>query len=209
MFIQLKRISQSLHLISKINTMENDDNMGRLLKGIHFACIKHSTQRRKDPEQTPYINHPVGVAHILYENDIKDIDVLLAAVLHDTIEDTNTTLEELQIEFGEKVAGIVADCTDDKSLDWKERKRLQIVTANSKSREAKLVKLADKIYNLKDLQRSTPNGWTKERVLAYFSWAKQVTNECRGISSKLDAILNDIYENGEFHHQGVMYKCIE
>jgi (p)ppGpp synthase/HD superfamily hydrolase len=112
-----------------------------LLKAFDFAAIKHSKQRRKDPESTPYVNHVIGVAKILVDSGIEDINVLQAALLHDTVEDTDTTFEELEIEFGHKVTEIVREVTDDKSLGYADRKRLQIETAPFKSNEAKLVKV--------------------------------------------------------------------
>lgn len=154
-------------------------------KCIDFAARKHRDQRRKDSEKTPYINHPIGndfififfgyfdtlcdvflfsgVACILAEADITDIKVLMAAILHDTVEDTDTTLDELEEHFGKTVRNIVAECSDDKSLPKQERKRLQIEHAKSASKRAKLVKLADKLYNLRDLEKSLPSGWTEVR----------------------------------------------
>ncbi|KAJ3035940.1 Guanosine-3',5'-bis(diphosphate) 3'-pyrophosphohydrolase MESH1 [Rhizophlyctis rosea] len=151
--------------------------LGTLLTTINFAALKHTDQRRKNAAKTPYINHPVGVAHILYsEGGVDDLATLQAAVLHDTVEDTDTTLAELESHFGAEVAHIVKECTDDKALPKAERKRLQIENAPHKSNTAKLVKMADKIYNLRDLQKESPEGWTQERVQEYFVWAKKVTD---------------------------------
>lgn len=150
-------------------------------KCINFAAIKHRDQRRKDPEKTPYINHPIGVANILAEEGgIDDLEVLMAAVLHDTVEDTDTSFEEIEEQFGSTIRSIVAEVTDDKSLPKQERKRLQVENASHKSPKAKLVKLADKLYNLRDLQRATPEFWTKERHDEYFIWAKKVVDNLRG-----------------------------
>lgn len=135
---------------------------------MNFAAIKHRDQRRKDSKETPYINHPVGVAHILSsEGNITDLDVLMAALLHDTVEDTDTSIDEIENVFGPKIRGIVAEVTDDKSLPKQERKRLQIEHALTASREAKLVKLADKLYNLRDLQKEIPQGWTEVRLCVH------------------------------------------
>ncbi|KAJ3380968.1 Guanosine-3',5'-bis(diphosphate) 3'-pyrophosphohydrolase MESH1 [Entophlyctis sp. JEL0112] len=134
--------------------------MHLLIDAAAFAAEKHRGQRRKDLAATPYINHPIGVARILaIEGGVEDEFVLAAALLHDTVEDTDTTFEEIDSRFGSTVGRIVREVTDDKSLDKAERKRLQIETAPSKSKEAKLVKLADKIYNLRDLSREAPVGW--------------------------------------------------
>ncbi|KAG7164719.1 guanosine-3',5'-bis(diphosphate) 3'-pyrophosphohydrolase MESH1-like [Homarus americanus] len=177
--------------------MENgaDDGavLATLIKCVNFAAVKHKDQRRKDPEQTPYINHPIGVANLLVEGEVKDMAVLQAAILHDTVEDTDTTNEELVMEFGTKVAGIVAEVTDNKNLDKQERKRLQIVKAASASKEAKLVKLGDKLYNLRDLDRTTPHGWTQERVVEYFHWAAEVVAGCRGNNEFLERELDKLF----------------
>ncbi|XP_035037305.1 guanosine-3',5'-bis(diphosphate) 3'-pyrophosphohydrolase MESH1 isoform X3 [Hippoglossus stenolepis] len=139
-----------------------------LLETVHFSAEKHRNQRRKDADETPYINHPIGtsstavtsgVARILsHEGGITDVEVLQAALLHDTVEDTDTTHAELENKFGSTVAHIVQEVTDDKSLPKQERKRLQVEHAAHCSRQAKLVKLADKLYNLRDLNRCTPVG---------------------------------------------------
>lgn len=135
-----------------------------LLKCVKFAAHKHKDQRRKDSNQTPYINHPINVATILaIEGHVDSIDVVQAALLHDTVEDTETTFEELDAVFGKTVTDIVREVTDDKSLAKEECKRLQIVHAKTASKKAKLVKLADKLDNLRDLQRTLPVGWTDVR----------------------------------------------
>ncbi|XP_075860850.1 guanosine-3',5'-bis(diphosphate) 3'-pyrophosphohydrolase MESH1 isoform X2 [Microcebus murinus] len=131
----------------------------QLLEAADFAARKHRQQRRKDPEGTPYINHPIGVARILtHEAGITDIAVLQAALLHDTVEDTDTTLDEVELHFGAQVRRLVEEVTDDKTLPKMERKRLQVEQAPHSSPGAKLVKLADKLYNLRDLNRCTPEG---------------------------------------------------
>ena len=140
-----------------------------LVKCMNFAAIKHRDQRRKNKEQAPYINHPIGVAFILTDTgNIDDLETIQAALLHDTVEDTDTTFEEIKNAFGLGVCSIVKEVTDDKSLPKMERKRLQIEHAKTASRKAKLVKLADKLYNLRDLMRLPPLGWDEARVQEYF-----------------------------------------
>ncbi|GJQ69375.1 hypothetical protein Trydic_g6499 [Trypoxylus dichotomus] len=147
----------------------------KVIKCVNFATIKHKDQRRKDIEKTPYINHPIGVAYILTnEANISDLAVVQAALLHDTVEDTNTTFEEIKMHFGIEVHDIVVEVTDDKSLPRQTRRNLQIEHASSSSYKAKLVKLADKLYNLRDLQKSIPVGWSKEAVQEYFEFSKKV-----------------------------------
>ncbi|KAK7021729.1 Guanosine-3',5'-bis(diphosphate) 3'-pyrophosphohydrolase MESH1 [Halocaridina rubra] len=175
------------------NSICNQSVLSAIIKTTNFAAIKHKNQRRKDPEKTPYINHPIGVAYLLVESGLEDVSVIQAALLHDTVEDTDTSNEELVTVFGEKVAGIVAEVTDDKSLEKMERKRLQIVHAASASPEAKQVKLADKLYNLRDLERTTPEGWSETRVNEYFHWAAKVVAGCRGTNSYLENELDKLF----------------
>ncbi|CAF0802313.1 unnamed protein product [Rotaria sordida] len=168
--------------------------MEKFMHALQFAAYKHRFQKRKDLDGTPYINHPIGVAYILSnEAGIKDFDLLAAALLHDTIEDTETTLGELEQEFGPRIAGIVAELTDDKNLPKAERKRLQIVNAGQLTSDAIVVRLADKIYNLRDLNRSTPVGWSEERVEEYFQWSSKVARQLFGHNVQLDTILKDLF----------------
>ncbi|XP_069321802.1 guanosine-3',5'-bis(diphosphate) 3'-pyrophosphohydrolase MESH1 isoform X2 [Eulemur rufifrons] len=144
----------------------------QLLEAADFAARKHRQQRRKDPEGTPYINHPIGVARILtHEAGITDIAVLQAALLHDTVEDTDTTLDEVELHFGAQVRRLVEEVTDDKTLPKMERKRLQVEQAPHSSPGAKLVKLADKLYNLRDLNRCTPEG-SPGRAVDFLLWRR-------------------------------------
>jgi GTP diphosphokinase / guanosine-3',5'-bis(diphosphate) 3'-diphosphatase len=159
-----------------------------------FAAHKHRDQRRKDAEASPYINHPIALADVLAnEAGVKDVIVLIAALLHDTIEDTDTTAEELKNQFGSAVAVIVVQVTDDKQLKKAERKRQQILHASSISDQAKLVKLADKICNLRDLTSSPPADWGIERKREYFDWAKEVVDQMRGVHPKLEALFDAQY----------------
>jgi guanosine-3',5'-bis(diphosphate) 3'-pyrophosphohydrolase len=152
-----------------------------LLKALAFAAHKHRDQRRKDADASPYINHPIALADVLVnEGGVHDVEVVCAALLHDTVEDTATTHEELVNAFGARVARIVAEVTDDKRLAKAERKRLQIEHAPHLSREAKLVKLADKICNLRDVAERPPAGGDLRRRREYFEWAKRVIDGLRG-----------------------------
>jgi guanosine-3',5'-bis(diphosphate) 3'-pyrophosphohydrolase len=165
-----------------------------VLKAAEFAAEKHRHQRRKDAQASPYINHPIALARLLAnEGGIADADVLCAALLHDTIEDTETTAEELRAEFGEVITAIVLEVTDDKSLSGPERKRLQVEHAPHASHQAKLVKLADKICNLRDLLHAPPANWSLERKRAYFQWAGQVVAGVREAHAGLAAIFDELY----------------
>ncbi|CAG5997283.1 unnamed protein product [Menidia menidia] len=125
---------------------------------------------------------------------VSDVEVLQAALLHDTVEDTDTSPAELEARFGPVVARIVQEVTDDKGLAKAERKRMQVERAARCSRQAKLVKLADKLYNLRDLNRCTPTGWTAERVQEYFVWACEVVKGLRGTNSALEEKLEELFK---------------
>lgn len=161
------------------------------VRAVHFAADKHRDQRRKDTKASPYINHPIALAQVLSEEaGITDVDVLCAAILHDTIEDTHTTADELRTHFGHRITDIVLEVTDDKSLSKEQRKKLQIEHASHKSPEARLVKLADKICNLRDILSSPPSDWTLARKQEYFEWAAQVIDGLRGSNTQLEAIFD-------------------
>lgn len=169
-------------------------DIGLLLRAIAFAADKHRSQRRKDAEASPYINHPIAVAELLAnEASVLDVDVLVAAILHDTLEDTDTTETELIATFGAKVSSIVAEVTDDKRLPKAERKRLQIEHASAASAEAQLVKLADKIVNLRDLATRPPARWPIERRREYFDWCKDVVATTRERHAGLTTLFDQAY----------------
>lgn len=177
--------------------MTKQADLALLLKAAHFAADKHRMQRRKDADASPYINHPLTLANILVsEGNIDDLEVLTAALLHDTVEDTDTTPEELEREFGSRVAAVVAEVTDDKSLPKEERKHLQVAKAAHKSNAAKLVKLADKISNLRDIASSPPADWALQRREEYFHWAKRVVDGLRGANPQLEAAFDRAYLEG-------------
>ena len=174
--------------------MENIGNpLGAFAKAVAFAADKHRNQRRKDAEASPYINHPIALANVLAnEGGVEDVTVLCAAVLHDTIEDTETTSEEMQAIFGPKVASVVMEVTDDKSLEKSLRKQRQMEHAPHISKEAKLVKLADKISNLQDIIASPPADWSAERKQAYFEWAAKVVAGVRGVHPGLESVFDGL-----------------
>lgn len=166
--------------------------MNKIIKAIAFAADKHRSQRRKDAEASPYINHPIALANVLAnEAGIEDEKVLIAAILHDTIEDTETTESELARVFGKEITAIVIEVTDDKTLPKAERKRLQIEHAPSISRRAKLVKLADKICNVRDIDSKPPANWSLERRREYFDWAKAVVDGLRGAHPTLEHLFDE------------------
>ena len=169
-------------------------DLARLLKALAFAAHKHRDQRRKDAEASPYINHPIALANVLVkEGRVDEIDVLCAALLHDTVEDTATTPKELRRAFGPRIAAIVAEVTDDKNLSKARRKWLQVRRASRISREAKLVKLADKICNVRDVAKRPPMNWDRKRQQEYFDWAKRVIDRLRGVHPQLEATFDAAY----------------
>jgi len=172
------------------------DGLGLVLKAAAFAAHKHRDQRRKDPEKTPYINHPIALAQVLREEGgVRDPMVIAAALLHDTIEDTETSYEELRGQFGAIVADCVVEVTDVKFLGKAARKRLQVAKAARASKAAKQVKIADKICNLRDILASAPAGWSLARRQEYFDWAKEVVDEVRGVNLRLERKFDRLYRH--------------
>lgn len=167
--------------------MSSREALAVVMRALAFAADRHRDHRRKDSEQTPYVNHLIAVVELLVEQGVEDPVVLAAAALHDTVEDTETSLDELRAGFGEEVAAIVAAVTDDKSLPKAERKRRQIEQAPSLTTRARLVKLADKICNLRDVADHPPAGWPLQRRQEYFDWACAVVDGLRGTHPRLEA----------------------
>lgn len=169
-----------------------------LVRAIAFASEKHSAQRRKDVAESPYINHPIALVDVLAnEGNVTNIETLCAAALHDTIEDTATTADELNSIFGEKITSIVLELTDDKSLPKLARKEKQIEHAPHCSPEAKIVKLADKICNLRNILAAPPSDWSAERKKEYFDWAAKVVDGLRGTHSDLESIFDTLYKENK------------
>lgn len=174
--------------------MSKSTTAALLLDALMFSAERHRNQRRKDVEASPYINHPIALAHLLATTGgIDDVDVLRAAILHDTVEDTETTSDELRERFGDHVASLVMEVTDDKSLPKQRRKELQVEHAPHKSGGAALVKLADKICNLRDIAAAPPADWSLARRQEYFDWAKRVVEGLPKVSGPLLAAFVDAY----------------
>ena len=168
----------------------------RLLSALRFAAEKHRAQRRKDTAATPYINHPIAVAETLVRvGNVGDPVSIQAAILHDTLEDTETTIAELDEQFGEDVRRLVEELTDDKGLPKAERKRRQVDHAPQLSQAAKALKLADKICNVSDLCSADPVNWPLDRKLEYLDWACQVVEGCRGSNPQLEERFDSVIED--------------
>ncbi|SMC25418.1 metal dependent phosphohydrolase [Andreprevotia lacus DSM 23236] len=168
--------------------------MNNIIRAACFAAQKHRDQRRKDEAALPYINHPLALADVLC-NEVDGVPELavVAALLHDTIEDTDTTPEEIAAAFGPQVLAVVLEVTDDRSLPKAARKQAQIDHAPHLSHEARLVKLADKICNLRDLATSPPAGWPLARKQEYFDWARAVIDGLRGTHAGLEQLFDAAY----------------
>lgn len=161
-------------------------------RALTFATIAHQNQRRK-VNNIPYIIHPIGVSNYAVNiGKIEDINIVVACLLHDTVEDTSVTIDDIEAHFGKKIKTIVEQVTDDKNLTQVERKRQQVINVKHKTNEAKIVKMCDTIYNLKDLIENPI--WCIERVQGYFVWKYLIMQECKGINTYLEKELNKIFK---------------
>jgi GTP diphosphokinase / guanosine-3',5'-bis(diphosphate) 3'-diphosphatase len=168
--------------------------MRRILAAARFAAEKHAQQKRKGAMGEPYFNHLLEVAELIAaSSDDVDVELMMAAFLHDTVEDTGVTLQELEERFGKDVASLVSEVTDDKSLPKETRKTLQVQNAHKKSKRAQAIKLADKISNLRAILASPPVGWSLERRREYFEWARQVVSGLTDANPFLKAEFDKTY----------------
>lgn len=167
-----------------------------ILKAASFAARKHVSQKRKGEAAEPYVNHVLEVAHLVADALAEpDTNLIVAALLHDTIEDTGVSRADLVREFNADVADLVMEVTDNKSLRKEERKRLQVVNAPHKSARAGVIKLADKISNLRAILSSPPADWSIERRREYFEWAKQVVEGLKEPNPILKAEFDAAYQS--------------
>lgn len=168
------------------------DPLSTVLSAASFAADKHKHQKRKGSDEQPYINHPLEVARMLVDiGNVEDIDVIVAGLLHDTVEDCGVTFAELEQRFGRRVAELVQEVTDDKSLAKAERKRLQVEHAPHLSHGAKQIKLADKISNIRDVSDNPPEGWDLQRRREYVQWGENVVAGLRGANSRLETLFDE------------------
>jgi guanosine-3',5'-bis(diphosphate) 3'-pyrophosphohydrolase len=160
-----------------------------ILRAADFAADCHRNQRRKDERASPYINHPLHVARLLSDvGGIDDAQVIVAGLLHDTVEDTDATPAQLAGLFGERVRDLVMEVSDDTQLVASERKRLQIDGAPRLSRDAVAIKLADKTSNIRDIIDSPPRGWSLDRRRRYLDWAQAVIDGCQAVNPALEKL---------------------
>jgi len=179
--------------------MFTEQEFGAFMRALGLATEKHQHQRRKGSTQLPYVNHLIHVTDMLWRvGEVRDMSTLIAALLHDTLEDTETTPAELEVLFGAEVLSVVQEVTDDKTLPKATRKQLQIEHAPHLSNAARLIKLADKIDNVYDVSHDPPEGWSHERMVAYLDWAEAVAAGLRGVNAILeahfDAVLDEARE---------------
>jgi len=175
----------------------------RILAAALFAAEKHAQQKRKGQTQEPYINHLIEVAELIASSSARlDAELVMAGLLHDTVEDTGTKLNELEERFGGGVAALVAEVTDDKSLPKEARKRLQVENAGKKSERAQTLKLADKISNLRSILASPPMGWSLQRKREYFDWARDVVSGLSSPNPILKEEFDKVYRMGSQMKEG-------
>ena len=168
-----------------------------IARALDFAARKHVNQRRKGLAEEPYFNHLAEVARLLAETtDGEDTNLIVAGLLHDSIEDQGVLHEDLVAAFNQDIADLAREGTDDKSLEKAERKRLQVEHAPHKSDRAKMLKIADKTTNLRALTQSPPPDWEPERRRAYFTWARDVVAGCRGVNARLEAAFDEAWKAG-------------
>jgi guanosine-3',5'-bis(diphosphate) 3'-pyrophosphohydrolase len=175
-----------------------DNSTGLILKAMRFAAEKHIDQRRKDSKSSPYINHPIQVAETLWTiGGVRDTTLLVASILHDTIEDTDTNPDEIRETFGDDVLTLVLEVTDDKSLPKQVRKQTQVDSAPHKTPNARLLKLADKICNVQDILLTPPEDWSLERRREYLLWTEKVVAGLRGLNPKLENRYDELLLKGK------------
>lgn len=169
-------------------------DMDRLLLAVEYAAKMHAGQVRKDASRTPYIVHPIGVANLLWEQgEVRSVNVLVAALLHDTLEDTDATEEEIEALFGYRVKETVREVTNDPGLSGEENKQRQVDHAPWMSLDAQLVKLADRVYNVRDLSPPPP-AWSKEKVDGYYQWGQRLLAALKGTNRGLENTLQELID---------------
>jgi len=177
--------------------MFETENLSLILRSMKFAATKHRDQRRKGKEASPYINHPIAVAEMLHTiGGVSDVPTLVAAILHDTIEDTDTTPDEIKREFGDEVLSIVLEVTDDKSLSKPEIIRIGLETTPNKSLAARQIKIADKISNIHDLTHTPPHKWSLERKWQYLNSSEELISRLRGTNAALERCCEEALAEG-------------
>lgn len=176
-----------------MNNNEELTGMALVINALDFAAFFHKDQRRKNKDKDPYINHPIEVAKILTDCGVNDPNIIAAAILHDVIEDTRITIEDLANVFPTPVINYVKEVTDDKSLPKVEIKKRQLEKMKTASDGAKMIKAADKISNCSNLFTDPPESWSVEYQRGYFTWCYYVCEEIKGVNKKLDEKIESLF----------------
>jgi guanosine-3',5'-bis(diphosphate) 3'-pyrophosphohydrolase len=178
--------------------MTNTLNLDAIFEAAIFAALKHQGQVRKDKGASPYITHPLAVAREIFSTGkVDDPNILIAALLHDTIEDTKTSADEIRSRFGEEVLSTVLEVTDDKKLPKEVRKLQQIIHAPELSYAARIIKIADKLVNCRDILNTPPQEWDILRRREYIQWAANVVAQIRDTNPHLEAAFDKILIEAE------------
>jgi len=175
--------------MTSTKSLEEFNTAAKLLEAMEFAAEKHKFQRRRGFDKLPYVNHLIKVANILLECGEQDLDLLLAALLHDTMEDTDATQQEVSSRFGKDVLSLVLELTDDMDLPYNERKQIQVDKASHLSEQAKILKIADKLCNIRDIMLY-PLDWSEQEKLEYIKWSEVVVDQVRGANKKLETLFD-------------------
>lgn len=183
-------------------------DLEKLLKAIEYAAKKHERQVRKNIEKTPYIIHPIGVAELIWNvGNVRSINVLISAILHDTLEDTDAKENEIKTLFGPRVLYTVKELTNDSNLSTEENKQRQVDHASSMSLDAQLVKLADRLYNVKDL-KNPPLNWSIDKINNYYDWGEKLLKSLKGTNETLEIALEEEIRNHKKFYSNVLIKDI-
>jgi len=170
-------------------------DLEKLLRALEYAAEKHEGQVRKDAEQTPYIVHPIGVSELVWDvGNIRSVNVLTAALLHDTLEDTDASADEIESLFGSRVLYTVQEVTNDPNLSGEENKQRQVDHAPTMSLDGQIVKLADRLYNVSDL-KSPPPSWSNKKIDQYYSWGEKLLIALKGTNEGLELALQKQIED--------------
>ncbi len=158
----------------------------KILQAVSFAAEKHQSQFRKNATKTPYVIHPIGVAnHVVAIGEVYDVDVIIAALLHDVMDGTDATYDEIAVYFGLEVAKYVQEVTGDLTLSDKEQKKRQIIEAPNQSKGATIIRLADKLHNISTLMKDPSQGWSQDRLDGYFVWVHAVIDHLPCVNDPL------------------------
>jgi len=196
MMVQYDGFVSLLQKAAKENNGISDKDIDKILNAVTYSAQCHQMQTRKNAKKTPYVSHPMTVAEtVLTVGKVRDADVIIAALLHDTIDDTQATYEDIRSRFGSKVENIVRELTEDKTLSSAKRKKLQIIQAPNKSTGAAIICLSDQIFNLNNLLQDPPIDWTRERIDQYFQWVQSVVNHLPEANAPLKDEVNKIIKD--------------